>query len=154
MCKPFCIDWRGLTNGSCDVQCPEGLVYRECQNKLDDFCYGGVRQPGAFLDKTSTGCFCPDSLLRAGNHSDVCMNDCNYCKGALGEPKLPGEVWFSNCHMCTCNNQTFTEECFPIHAVPKGLCSPNCDCMDNYCNHTSVNETCSHDGKIYMVHYV
>lgn len=63
----FCINWRNLTGGSCGehlipspdvsgvacvcwsvsfssfwgVTCPEGLVYDECRDRLDDFCYGG-----------------------------------------------------------------------------------------------------------------
>ncbi|XP_039648375.1 mucin-2-like [Perca fluviatilis] len=84
----FCIDWRRLTDGGCDVTCPKGLAYRECHNKLDDFCNGGRKYPGASLEKNEAGCFCPSGLFRAGNHSDICVSDCAYCKGPLGEPKL------------------------------------------------------------------
>ncbi|XP_035763544.1 mucin-2-like [Neolamprologus brichardi] len=120
----FCVDWRRLTNGSCAVPCPGGLVYRECHNKHDDFCYGGVPHPGTSLEMNTGGCFCPRNLFRAGTHSHICVADCAYCKGPRGEPKLPGEVWVSNCNLCTCNNQTRTEECFPKPPKPVPLCGP------------------------------
>ncbi|XP_047194625.1 mucin-19 [Hippoglossus stenolepis] len=116
----ICIDWRKLTNGTCDVTCPEGLVHRECHDKLDDFCYGG----GQF---------------RAGNHSINCVSDCSYCKGPLGEPRLPGEVWQSNCHLCSCNNQTRTEECRKSSKLAL-LC-------DNPCSENN----CSYNEKTYKV---
>ncbi|XP_006781182.2 mucin-5B-like [Neolamprologus brichardi] len=154
-CKSFgfCIDWRGLTNGTCDVPCPEGLVYRECSTKLDDFCYGGVRYPGALLEKKSTGCFCPSNLARAGNHSNICLPVCSYCKGPSGEPKLPGEVWQSNCKLCTCNNQTMTEECFPPPPKPAPLCGPNAVLINTSCcgDAICVDKTCSYNEKIYKV---
>ncbi|XP_030575850.1 mucin-5B-like [Archocentrus centrarchus] len=120
----FCVDWRGLTNGTCDVPCPPGQVYRECHNKQDDFCHGGVHHPGASLEMNTAGCFCPIRLFRAGPHSDICVSDCSYCKGPNGEPKFPGEVWQSNCNLCKCNNQTRTEECFPKPTGPAPLCGP------------------------------
>ncbi|XP_034434995.1 mucin-2-like [Hippoglossus hippoglossus] len=128
----ICIDWRKLTNGTCDVTCPEGLVHRECHDKLDDFCYGGVRYPGASLEKNMIGCFCPSGQFRAGNHSINCVSDCSYCKGPLGEPRLPGEVWQSNCHLCSCNNQTRTEECRKSPNL-----APPCDnpCSENNCSY-------------------
>uniref|UniRef100_UPI0037E9BC73 mucin-6-like n=1 Tax=Semicossyphus pulcher TaxID=241346 RepID=UPI0037E9BC73 len=129
----FCIDWRTLTNGSCDWTCPEGLVYRECHNKLDDFCYGGVQYPGASLENNSAGCFCPSSLMRAGSHSNICVPECPYCKGPLGEPRLPGEVWQSGCYLCTCNNQTRTEDCFPKPLEPTPTCGPNAELVNTSC---------------------
>uniref|UniRef100_A0A7N6AA61 Mucin-19-like n=1 Tax=Anabas testudineus TaxID=64144 RepID=A0A7N6AA61_ANATE len=149
----ICIDWRSLTNGTCDVTCPTGLVYRECQSKLDDFCYGGVRYPGAFLDNNSTGCFCPSGLFRAGNHSAICVNECSYCKGPLGEPRLPGEVWQSNCNLCTCNNQTRTEECYPKPPEPAPVCGPNAILVNTSCcgDQTCVEKTCSYNDKTYKV---
>ncbi|XP_039892040.1 LOW QUALITY PROTEIN: mucin-5B-like [Simochromis diagramma] len=154
-CKSFgfCIDWRGLTNGTCDVPCPEGLVYRECSTKLDDFCYGGVRYPGALLEKKSTGCFCPSNLTRAGNHSNICLPVCSFCKGPSGEPKLPGEVWQSNCKLCRCNNQTMTEECFPPPPKPAPLCGPNAVLINTSCcgDAICVDKTCSYNEKIYKV---
>ncbi|XP_067437640.1 mucin-2-like [Thunnus thynnus] len=146
----ICIDWRGLTNGTCGVQCPEGLVYRECRNKLDDFCYGGARHPGTSLEYNSAGCFCPSGQFRAGNHSDTCVDDCRYCRGPLGEPRLPGEVWQSNCHLCTCNNQTRTEKCSP---KPPPSCGPNAVLVNTSCcgNQTCVEKTCSYNGKTYKV---
>ncbi|XP_070848713.1 mucin-6 [Chaetodon trifascialis] len=149
----LCIDWRRLTNGSCDVPCPKGLVYKECSNKLDDFCYGGVRYPGASLENNSTGCFCPSGQSRAGNHSNVCVSDCPYCKGPLGEPRLPGEVWKSGCHLCTCNNQTRMEECFLKPPGPLPTCSHSAVLVNSSCcgDQICVNKTCSYHGKTYKV---
>ncbi|XP_070785481.1 mucin-6 [Enoplosus armatus] len=129
----FCINWRTLTNGSCDVPCPKGLVYRECHNKLDDLCYGGVHYPGASLEKSSSGCFCPSGQFKAGNHSNICVSDCPYCKGPLGEPRLPGEVWKSDCYLCTCNNQTRTEECVLKPPEPAPTCGPNAVLVNTSC---------------------
>uniref|UniRef100_A0A8D0CVG8 Mucin 6, oligomeric mucus/gel-forming n=1 Tax=Sander lucioperca TaxID=283035 RepID=A0A8D0CVG8_SANLU len=141
----FCIDWRGLTDGGCNVTCPEGSAYRECHNKLDDFCDGGF--------KNEAGCFCPSGLFRAGNHSDICVPDCAYCKGPLGEPKLPGEVWQSGCNMCTCNNQTRTENCVPKPPEPAPLCGPNAVPVNTSCcgDQICVEKTCSYHGQTYKV---
>uniref|UniRef100_A0A671Y2K1 VWFD domain-containing protein n=1 Tax=Sparus aurata TaxID=8175 RepID=A0A671Y2K1_SPAAU len=148
----FCIDWRRLTNGSCDVPCPAGLIYRQCHEKLDDVCYGGVRHPGAPIESNIEGCFCPSGLLRAGNHSNMCVPDCTYCKGPHGEPRLPGEVWQSNCYLCTCNNRTLMEECIPKPIVLP-LCSPNAVLVNTSCcgDQTCVEKTCTYNGKTYMV---
>ncbi|XP_076153345.1 uncharacterized protein LOC143136510 [Alosa pseudoharengus] len=43
MCKQslgVCVEWRHLTNGNCNVSCPDGMEYKECRNKLDDHCNG------------------------------------------------------------------------------------------------------------------
>ncbi|XP_065325583.1 mucin-19-like [Pelmatolapia mariae] len=108
-CKSFgfCIDWRGLTNGTCD------------------------------------------------------------CKGPSGEPKLPGEVWQSNCKLCSCNNQTMTEECFPPPPKPAPLCGPNAvgdqwtdpahPCRSLKCSKEGIqtetkvcsNESCSEEDRIW-----
>ncbi|XP_078099338.1 mucin 5e [Sander vitreus] len=151
----FCIDWRGLTDGGCNVTCPKGLAYRECHNKLDDFCDGGFAKQysGASLEKNEAGCFCPRGLFRAGNHSDICVSDCGYCKGPLGEPILPGEVWQSGCNMCTCNNQTRTEKCVPKPPPPAPLCGPNAVLVNTSCcgDQICVEKTCSYNGKTYKV---
>ncbi|XP_074554297.1 mucin-6 [Halichoeres trimaculatus] len=149
----FCIDWRKLTNGSCGWKCPEGLIYRECQDKQDDFCYGGVRQTGALFKSSSAGCFCPSGLMRAGNHSDTCVSECRYCKGPLGEPKLPGEEWRSGCHNCRCNNQTRTEECFPRPHNPAPTCGPYATLVNHSCcgDLTCVEKTCIYNGTTYKV---
>lgn len=47
-----------------------------------------------------------------------------------------GEVWQSNCHLCTCNNQTRTEECF-LKPVPS--CGPNAVLSSTSC---CGNQTC------------
>ncbi|XP_044042781.1 mucin-5B-like isoform X2 [Siniperca chuatsi] len=149
----FCIDWRPLTKGSCGVTCPEGLVYRECHDKLDDVCHGGVHYPGASLKKNSKGCFCPSGQLRAGLHSNICVSDCPYCKGPLGEPRLLGEVWQSGCHLCKCNNQTRTEECSLKPREPAPTCSPSTVLVNTSCcgDATCVEKTCSYHEKTYKV---
>ncbi|XP_074482147.1 intestinal mucin-like protein [Sebastes fasciatus] len=151
------VDWRALTNGSCNVTCPDGLVYREYRDKLDDFCFGGMRYQGASLENSREGCFCPSGLFRAGNHSHICVSDCPYCKGPLGEPRMGGEVWQSGCYQCTCNNKTHTEECVPKPPEPAPLCSPSAVlintsmytscCADQIC----VEKTCSYRGQTYKV---
>ncbi|XP_040886602.1 mucin-19-like [Toxotes jaculatrix] len=148
----FCIDWRRLTNGSCDVHCSEGLVYKECHDKLDDFCYGGVQHSGPSLGKNSTGCFCPRGQIRAGNHSNNCVFECPYCKGPLGEPKLPGEVWQSNCHVCRCNSQTRAEECVLKAPEPPPDCGPNILVNSSCCGQQiCVERNCSYNEKTYKV---
>ncbi|RVE58097.1 hypothetical protein OJAV_G00205940 [Oryzias javanicus] len=39
--KGFCIDWRNFTDGICETTCEEGLVYEECRNTNDDYCFSG-----------------------------------------------------------------------------------------------------------------
>ncbi|XP_030576610.1 mucin-19-like [Archocentrus centrarchus] len=147
----FCVDWRRLTNGTCDVACPDGLVYRECYDKQDDFCYAGLRSSGASLKKSTGGCFCPSTLLRAGKHSNICVVDCSFCKGPIGEPKLPGEVWQSSCYVCTCNNQTYTEECFPKPPEPAPVCGPTAVLVNSSCcgDQICVEKTCRYNQQIY-----
>ncbi|XP_060759510.1 mucin-19-like [Neoarius graeffei] len=57
------------------------------------------------------------------------------CKGPLGEPMMPGAIWESKCHMCTCSNQTKTEECWRKPSPPPPTCGPGyaliSDCCDN-----------------------
>ncbi|XP_054656548.1 mucin-19 [Dunckerocampus dactyliophorus] len=147
----ICIEWRKLTNGSCEIKCPKELVHSECHSKLDDFCcilYNAfcillllclcrVLYPGSALKSNSAGCFCPEGQFRAGNHSDICVMDCLFCKGPLGEPRLPGEEWQSNCYLCTCNNQTRTEECHP-KPITKAICGPNDELVTRCCG----DQTC------------
>ncbi|XP_045928606.1 mucin-5B [Micropterus dolomieu] len=149
----FCVDWRNLTNGRCDVPCPEGLVFRECQNKLDDVCDGIALYPGAVLEKNAIGSFCPSGQFRAGPFSNICVSDCPYCKGPLGEPRLPGEVWQSGCNLCTCNNQTRTEECLPKPPEPAPICSPDAVLVNTSCcgDQTCVEKTCRYHEKTYKV---
>ncbi|XP_042367602.1 mucin-19-like [Plectropomus leopardus] len=148
-----CIDWRGLTNGICSIPCPKGLVYRECHDKLDDFCYGGALHQGALLENRGEGCFCPSGHFRAGNHSHICVSECDYCKGPHGEPKLPGEMWLSGCDLCTCNNQTRTEVCSPKPPEPAPLCGPNAVLVNTSCcgDQICVEKTCSYQGETYKV---
>ncbi|XP_054862830.1 mucin-19-like isoform X1 [Amphiprion ocellaris] len=147
----FCINWRRLTNGSCDVKCREGLVYRECSDKLDDFCHGGVPYKGASLEEKSSGCFCPRGLLRPGNHSNMCVSECPCCKGPVGEPKWPGDVWQSGCNLCTCNNRTRREECY--FKPPKLRCGPSDVLINTSCcgDQMCVETICKYSGKTYKV---
>uniref|UniRef100_A0A8C3B0N0 Uncharacterized protein n=1 Tax=Cyclopterus lumpus TaxID=8103 RepID=A0A8C3B0N0_CYCLU len=149
----FCIDWRALTPGSCPVTCPHGLVFRECHDKLDDFCYRGMVYQGASLEKGQAGCFCPSGQVKSGNHSNICVLKCPYCKGPLGEPKLPGEEWQSNCHVCKCNSQTLSEECVfkPLDPVPQ--CIPIDVLVNTACcnKQICVKKTCSYHEQTYQV---
>ncbi|XP_056281300.1 mucin-2-like [Pseudoliparis swirei] len=148
-----CVDWRALAPRSCPVTCPRGLVFRECHDKLDDFCYGGTVHPGAALEKGRGGCFCPSGQIKSGNHSNICVLKCAYCKGPLGEPKLPGEEWHSNCHVCTCNNQTRSEECVPRPLEPVLQCGPSAVLVNTPCckKQICVEKTCSHNEQTYQV---
>ncbi|XP_072233453.1 mucin-5B-like [Leuresthes tenuis] len=150
-CGGFCIDWRGLTNGRCDVPCREGLVFRECRTKLDDFCHGGEVHAGASLEKVSAGCFCPHGLVRSQIHSETCVKDCEYCIGPLGETKLPGDVWQSSCHLCRCNPQTLTVDCSENTGTLTR--SQNDILVNNSCCSRGIfkEETCSYDGETYKV---
>uniref|UniRef100_A0A3B3C952 VWFD domain-containing protein n=1 Tax=Oryzias melastigma TaxID=30732 RepID=A0A3B3C952_ORYME len=117
----YCVDWRNFTNGTCPTSCPEGLVYEECRNTNDDYCAGGA------------GCFCPKGQIRSAAHSNTCVKDCQFCKGPLGEPKLPGEKWVTDCFLCECDNQTVTEKCEKIPEKNPPICKPN---------EILVNESC------------
>lgn len=86
------------------VTCPKGLVYDECRDRLDDYCYGGsvtsaqvvldifvthyliiflfpfpcwrLLHPAPPLDSKSSGCFCPSGQFREGNQSHTCVSRC------------------------------------------------------------------------------
>ncbi|KAM7366978.1 hypothetical protein PAMP_014908 [Pampus punctatissimus] len=49
---------------------------------------------------------------------------------------VPGDVWQSNCHLCTCNNQTLTVECSPLSV---SSCGPNAVLFNTSC---CGNQTC------------
>ncbi|XP_056132665.1 mucin-19-like [Lampris incognitus] len=148
----ICVNWRHFTNGTCDVECPEGLVYRQCQNKLDNYCHGGARMPGTLLDDYSEGCFCSSDQLRVDKYTKKCVPECPFCKGPLGEPKWPGDVWESNCHQCTCDMRTKMEEC-----VEKPPATPVCQhgavLVNTSCcgEQTCVEKTCFYSDQIYKV---
>uniref|UniRef100_A0A673Z713 VWFD domain-containing protein n=1 Tax=Salmo trutta TaxID=8032 RepID=A0A673Z713_SALTR len=74
------------------------------------------------------------------------------CKGPLGEHKQLGETWQSNCQVCTCSNQTKTEECQPKPPSPPPLCSQNSVLVTGCCGkQTCVEKTCNYDGRTYKV---
>ncbi|MCI4388999.1 hypothetical protein PGIGA_G00092580 [Pangasianodon gigas] len=148
----FCVAWRNLTKGICDITCPEGMIFDECRRTPSDFCHGGVRVPGTILDTMWSGCFCPDGQLLAEKHKKICVSECTNCKGPLGEPMLVGAIWESNCHMCTCNNQTLTEECWPKPSATPPTCSPGSALISDCCNNQiCVKKTCEYNGTKYKV---
>ncbi|XP_076860864.1 mucin 5e [Brachyhypopomus gauderio] len=153
-CKKMgvCVSWRNLTNGICDVTCPEGMYFDECRRSTNDVCQGGVRVAGTDLDNFQSGCFCPDNQILAERHKKLCVSECTYCKGPLGEPMPVGATWESNCFICTCNNQTLTEECWPKPPTPTPTCSANSTLVSDCCNNQiCVEKTCEYNGKAYKV---
>ncbi|TSK13160.1 Solute carrier organic anion transporter family member 1C1 [Bagarius yarrelli] len=153
-CKKMgvCVAWRNLTNGICDVACPDGMIFDECRSTPTDFCQGGVRVPGTTLDTIRSGCFCPDNQLLADTYKKICVSLCTNCRGPLGEPMPVGAIWESNCHTCTCNNQTLTEECRPNPPLPTPTCSPGSALTFDCCkNQICVEKTCEYNGTTYKV---
>ncbi|XP_035384029.1 mucin-5AC-like [Electrophorus electricus] len=148
----FCVYWRNLTNGICNVTCPEGMNFDECHRTTNDVCHGGVRVPGKVMDNFHSGCFCPDNQLLADKHKKICVSECTNCRGPLGEPMPVGATWESNCHVCTCNNQTQTEECWPKPPAPTPTCSENSTLVLDCCNNQiCVEKTCEYNGKTFKV---
>ncbi|XP_058273200.1 mucin-2-like [Hemibagrus wyckioides] len=153
-CKKMgiCVAWRNLTSGICDIACPEGMILDECRSTPNDFCHGSERVPGRVLDAVISGCFCPENQLLAETHKKICVSECTNCKGPLGEPMPVGAIWESNCHMCTCDNQTRTEECWPKPPLPTPICSPGFALTSDCCNNQiCVEKTCKYSGTIYKV---
>ncbi|XP_066524971.1 mucin-2-like [Hoplias malabaricus] len=151
--KGFCVYWRNLTEGTCDVKCPEGMVFDECRNTPDDVCQGRVRVPGKFgKDTMKAGCFCPDNMILAEQHKSICVDECTNCKGPLGEPMPVGAVWESHCYLCTCNNQTLTEDCSPLPVSPVPTCSEDSVLESDCCNNQiCVEKICNYKGTTYQV---
>ncbi|XP_043093499.1 mucin-2-like isoform X2 [Puntigrus tetrazona] len=148
----ICVDWRYLTSGSCEITCPEGMMYNECRESPNDVCQGGVRVPATSVVGLRSGCFCPDDQMLAETHKQICVSECTTCKGPLGEPMPAGAVWESNCHICTCNNQTRTEECIPKPREPTPVCSAYSILVSDCCdNQICVEKKCEYNGKTYMV---
>ncbi|XP_016378060.1 mucin-2-like, partial [Sinocyclocheilus rhinocerous] len=148
----ICVDWRYLTNGSCEITCPEGMMYNECQESPNDVCQGGVRVPATSVVGLRSGCFCPDDQMLAEEHKKICVSECTTCKGPLGEPMPVGAVWESNCHICTCNNQTRTEECIPKPRDPTPVCSVYSSLVSDCCdNQICTEKICEYNGITYKV---
>ncbi|XP_074416232.1 LOW QUALITY PROTEIN: mucin-2 [Sinocyclocheilus rhinocerous] len=148
----ICVDWRYLTNGSCEITCPEGMMYNECRKSPNDVCRGGVRVHATSVVGLRSGCFCPDDQMIAEEHKQICVSECPTCKGPLGEPMPVGAVWESNCHICTCNNQTRTEECIPKPQEPTPVCSAYSILVSDCCdNQICVEKSCEYNGKTYKV---
>ncbi|XP_058273797.1 mucin-2-like [Hemibagrus wyckioides] len=150
--KGFCVPWRNLTNGICDITCPKGMIFDECRRTPVDVCYGSMRVPGKVLDTTMSGCFCPDNQLLADQYKPICVSTCTNCKDPLGSPMPTGAIWESNCHMCTCNNQTLTEECWPKPPRPTPICGPGFALIPDCCNNSiCVEKTCEYNRTTYKV---
>ncbi|XP_041113516.1 mucin-2-like [Polyodon spathula] len=151
----ICVEWTKHTNGICGQNCSEGLVYGACHKGMDDYCQAGERKSGNDLEEMTSGCFCPDGLIRADKSSDKCIRNCTYCKGPNGEHKAIGETWKYNCKICTCSKSTLMEECVEEkHIIPscedyQTLVVNNAtdSCEIAHC----VNTTCQHGGKTYQI---
>ncbi|XP_056311152.1 mucin-2-like [Danio aesculapii] len=153
-CKKIgiCVDWRGLTNGSCEIRCPGGMVYDECRQSPNDVCRSGIRVIATSVAGLKSGCFCPEGQMLAEEHKQVCVSQCTNCKGPLGEPMPVGAVWESNCHICTCNNQTRTEECRPKPPGPTPVCGTYSSLTSDCCgNQICVEKSCEYNGQTYKV---
>nr|XP_055047098.1 mucin-2-like isoform X1 [Misgurnus anguillicaudatus]XP_055047100.1 mucin-2-like isoform X1 [Misgurnus anguillicaudatus] len=153
-CKTIgiCVDWRYLTNGSCEVNCPKGMIYDECRQYPNSVCQGGIPLPATSLVGVGSGCFCPDDQMLAEEHKQICVSECTKCKGPLGEPMPVGSVWESNCHICTCNNQTKTEECHPKPPTTSPICSAYSILVSDCCNNQiCVESSCEYNGNTYKV---
>ncbi|KAG2460412.1 MUC5B protein, partial [Polypterus senegalus] len=122
LCKQagVCVIWRPYVDGICDVQCPNGTVFNECQLYTDNYCQAGAVISGTNLGTMTSGCFCPYGTMRAEIYKEECITKCPNCKGPLGEPKMVGDTWESNCHSCKCDAVTLTEVCEPF------ICDVNC----------------------------
>ncbi|XP_043943206.1 mucin-2-like [Protopterus annectens] len=121
----YCIEWRNHTCGICDYSCPGDLVYDPCRDSTDDFCSGRDVHPGQTLTYHSEGCFCPPGKVKMSEHLEQCVKKCPSCHGPIGEPKYPGDTWISNCHNCTCNEFTKSEECKPVSCPQMQPCKAN-----------------------------
>ncbi|XP_035283048.1 mucin-2-like isoform X8 [Anguilla anguilla] len=151
----FCVDWRPLTNGSCDVKCPEGMIYKECPSTPTTICEGG-RISTKIMDTPTAGCFCPGNKHRAGGYTHTCVSDCTDCVGPHGEPKEPGDVWEANCYLCTCDKITLTQRCEPKTRSSLPTCQDNETLVrfnsTGCCNMAvCVEKTCEHRGHTYKI---
>ncbi|KAM8908216.1 mucin-6-like isoform 1-T2 [Spinachia spinachia] len=148
-----CIDWRALTNGKCTLRCPKGLVYRQCRDKQDDFCFKGIVKEGAPFKRTKEGCFCPHGQIKSEINSNICVSGCPYCKGPLGEPKQPGDVWLSGCHICKCDKHTGREECHLKPLETETSCGPGSVLVNKPCcgEKICVKKTCKFGKRTYQV---
>ncbi|XP_051784672.1 mucin-19-like [Erpetoichthys calabaricus] len=147
----ICVEWRPHLNGLCDMNCDNGTVFNECGLYADNYCQAGQKINGSSLGGMTAGCFCPDHMMRAEIYKDVCVSKCPNCKGPLGEPKMIGEMWESNCHICTCDEVTLTEICTPkvcpvVNCKEDEISVPDtcgcCNtCVPQVCQATVSNQT-------------
>ncbi|XP_036373536.1 mucin-19-like [Megalops cyprinoides] len=154
----FCVQWTHLTNGTCGITCPEGMVYKECPDNTTNtnYCQGGEPIQGDPTRTLEPGCFCPDNKFLAEQDKEYCVSTCTTCRGPAGEPMEPGDTWEASCYQCTCSNVTKSAECKPKPSPPPPTCKEN-EILVTFngtdCCHltTCVEMTCKYKGKTYKV---
>ncbi|XP_048829559.1 mucin-5B-like [Brienomyrus brachyistius] len=114
----ICIDWRKITNGQCEYNCPDTKVYQPCGPVIQATCntkynkkYQNIldNQPGS-SNVTKEGCFCPVGTVLFTSFSDTCVSSCG-CTGPDGMPRMPGETWQSGCLECECDGDSMSVQC-------------------------------------------
>uniref|UniRef100_A0A3B3SCI9 VWFD domain-containing protein n=1 Tax=Paramormyrops kingsleyae TaxID=1676925 RepID=A0A3B3SCI9_9TELE len=121
----ICIDWRNITNGQCEYNCPDTKVYQPCGPVIQATCntkynkkYQNIldNQPGS-SNVTKEGCFCPKGTVLFTSFSDTCVSSCG-CTGPDGMPRMPGETWQSGCLECECDGDSMSVQCRPPECPP------------------------------------
>ncbi|XP_069919815.1 mucin-5AC isoform X2 [Oryctolagus cuniculus] len=128
LCAAFdvCIDWRGLTNGTCSFTCPPDKVYLPCGPSNPPYCYGNDSANLLTLPEAgpiTEGCFCPESTLLFSTSVEVCVpTGCPRCMGPSGEPVMPGDTISFACQECTCEGSSMTMACRAKTCPPAPAC--------------------------------
>uniref|UniRef100_A0A670ICQ7 Mucin 2, oligomeric mucus/gel-forming n=1 Tax=Podarcis muralis TaxID=64176 RepID=A0A670ICQ7_PODMU len=94
-----CIDWRGLTNGTCSVSCPSNRIYKACGPAQEETCKSGLI--GVNQTQQIEGCFCPEGTTLYDAGVDVCVKTCG-CVGPDNIPRKFGEEFEFDCKKCSC----------------------------------------------------
>nr|XP_056707939.1 mucin-5B-like [Euleptes europaea] len=145
--KGFCSDWRSKTQGKCPYHCPEGKVYEACGPVYPATCDKGKAN---ITEHVTEGCFCPENQILVNSYTDTCVQDCKFCIGPEGFPKMPGTTWRSNCQECICDQLSVTVQCtaqpcstpstppcekegfMPVSVLtPEDPCCPEIQCICN-----------------------
>ncbi|XP_062054496.1 mucin-5AC [Lepus europaeus] len=128
LCAAFdvCIDWRGLTNGTCPFTCPPDKVYLPCGPSNPPYCHGNDSANLLALPEAgpiTEGCFCPESTLLFSTSVEVCVpSGCPRCMGPSGEPVMPGDTISFECQECTCESSSMTLSCRTKPCPPPPAC--------------------------------
>ncbi|MCI4382006.1 hypothetical protein PGIGA_G00258570 [Pangasianodon gigas] len=128
--ESICVDWRGLTNGQCEPNCPKHKVYMPCGPKVEDTCNSNSRYNEKFIncdtqvchDHFREGCFCPNGTTLFDTATDICTEFCG-CIGPDGLPKKPGDKWHVQCKECTCSKYSMGPECEPVRCPTPERCN-------------------------------